>query len=1032
MRRVDGNLKLFEVNWRRNLIIFGFLSIGVGGVFFIVFSWAGDPIPLVSKFSLFSALAVFLAGIFTLFLAKLSFYLFLSISKIRIKGVEVDVNRIRQYSNFDPFLRSLFKFLWWILVIEIFLLLFFLFISTIFFKLSDRFSDNIEIKVENFRSLYFSSLFDRNGKYIGIYTNDSSSQVDYYSHPELLYWKISRAVSVSRGKIDEPFELKVSLRSFISFHLYSYHKLVSNLNCIPFFILNYTKHFHYFFRKKSEKALANNQIRIKSHQNIRIYSLHNLLVSYKVCEILSPRDIMSIYLATVWSGYKNYRGIHNMALFFFGTDELPSLSWEQAIVLAASLENPKIYNPIYLKNCIAGRCRGNKKEVFSEWIRKIIEIRNKIEKTYGIKIPSKFVVKNDIPYGLPKFRNGLEGYTPSISQHRKHLQLWIKRYVPFHLEGWHRNAEIYLSYNNLLMRGKDGHSGLFSVVKSFLSDYRGAHQLQIGFVLIDGRNGEIVGLYGGERAVDMAYSLRFAMGDIFKIFTFLAAAKYWPEKLPLINSGPFNRSCRSFIIYPYPGARFYPVKNRSHLPAYISLGEAIFNSADIALVFLAMRWTWFVPFENFREIINIGVKQIIKDKLSYSDVRAELEAKRLLQNPKALVNFLIRYENYRVFFRKFREKAAFEYSKVRTITYFLTKNKESSSETLLALSRLLDLEFEQKEELSSSFPSEIVDKFQEFLSESEEFFLYSPLSLKHLSWNREFRIEMGLRYLIYLAQQIAGIDRYESNLRLTIDLPLGRNIKVSAYQLSRLALFLITGKTILPTLVRKVEKDGKILFRKTLNLKTLPVDKNVLSDFKSIMEEVLYYGRASSAGKFLRDNLAHEEIPAGAYIGGDHRNRGVSCIGFLEHRIGAVTISSVNNRSPIIWKIKKFYLRKYRGKKKLQEIKNIPTKYFEIERKLRLAYRRLKRNKYCKKFYKIRRKISKKRRRLKYQRYLREMVKYRSLCDAYTEIYKYRRALKKLWKKLKKYYYSKRIKLKGEEACSLLFRLLANWKRLGD
>ncbi len=771
----------------------------------------------------------------------------------------------------------------------------------------------VEARLKYLRSIQLTSLYDRHGKYIGLYAKTDSDWSRYYNDPDILNWKISRAIVIAEGKVGEPA------------WWWRYLPDGEKLKCEPFSIEGFLRMPYYLIRQRrkvggspptlqaAKNFLDFGQKRKKLGilQTVRVKLFEEMPRSYIMCQSFSPRDMMAIYQATLWAGYRNNYGMHRMALYFYGTDELPSLDWNRAVVLASSLPNPGIYNPWYLKNCRLGKCENKRREkVYKSWLKRIKIIKNKVRKRYKVQIPDE----------LPPFKNGLSrlrAVSRRWKNHDLHLRLWIKNDIPPHLKEWKRGSRIQLYYDRQLMTGKEGEPGLAAVLKPFLVKYREQiDDLQISFVLINSKNGQIVAQYGGDGEVDMASSLKPVMGSVFKTITFLAAAPYWPEKLPLLNSGRAGEGRRAFRYHLYPRQRPHRVRNSHKMPPFISLKEALVESANIGFVYLSLRWSWFVPFVQWRKHLAVGLKQMLADKFKYSGERLESEVKSLVDDPKKLKVLLIRHFGYGLFFKNLRKNAAFERAKLSTINYFLNESgAELPPEKLQALAQLLDLD---PGESLDSLPSDISEKFEAYREEIAKIFSEGEVTLELLSWNRELRMEIGLRYLIYLAEVIAGMDRKKNHLLPVVTLTLGVN-DARTDQLARLALLYAGGKLWDTAFVRRVEKDGRELFLKKPTPRNPPAERKALEKLREAMRGVLEKGTAKIAGNYLKGEFGGTLPPdCGAKTGTVQRSRGVACIGFLGERAGAVTLSTPKNDSLRTYRIRRRLTReldKYRLEK---------------------------------------------------------------------------------------------------------------------
>ena len=132
--------------------------------------------------------------------------------------------------------------------------------------------------------------------------------------------------------------------------------------------------------------------------------------AYVMCQLFSPRQMMSIYQATLWAGHKSNYGLHRLSLHFFDKGKLSTLDWNEAAVLAASLPNPYSLNPWYLESCREGKCSSKRRQrVYKVWLKRINHLKNRMRRK-GIKVPKE----------LPSFKNGLNKLRAISNKYKAH------------------------------------------------------------------------------------------------------------------------------------------------------------------------------------------------------------------------------------------------------------------------------------------------------------------------------------------------------------------------------------------------------------------------------------------------------------------------------------------------------------------------------------------------------------------------------------------------------------------------------------
>ncbi|MEM1010138.1 MAG: hypothetical protein AAGJ35_14170, partial [Myxococcota bacterium] len=234
------------------------------------------------------------------------------------------------------------------------------------------------------------------------------------------------------------------------------------------------------------------------------------------------------------------------------------------------------------------------------------------------------------------------------------------------IRNWQNGAQIKLYYNRPLTVGTPEKPGLISIAEQKIRAFREQlDDLQAAFTLVHTPTGEIFSQYGGDAYVDMALRPKPVVGSVFKVLTYLIA-EHWPEKLPLINSGRSAKHRRRFF-YHDPKFKGHWVRNSHKMPPFVQKPEALAISANIAFVFLSLRWTWMLDPPAWKRIFRRGLKHLLEDRRKMTFQEAEDKIAELEKDPVALRRYFVKWFGYQPFFRNLREEAVFEAAKVATI-----------------------------------------------------------------------------------------------------------------------------------------------------------------------------------------------------------------------------------------------------------------------------------------------------------------------------------------------------------------------------
>ncbi len=753
------------------------------------------------------------------------------------------------------------------------------------------------------RSVQLTTIYDRRQRYLGLYTKTESDWSRHYNDPGILKWRVSRLISMAEGKVGKP--------AWWWRYLPDGHRL----KCEPFSIEAFLRVPYYMIKQRrkvggSTPALqaAKNFLDFGAKRQglgflstVRQKLFSEMPRSYIMCQSFSPEEMMAIYQSIVWAGVGANYGLHRLALYFFAKDVPPDLSWNEAAVVVASLPNPGRLNPWYLQSCREGKCDSQRKaRVYKVWLKRIQLLKKKLRKN-GISVPSQ----------LPLFRNGM-GKLKAISRdwktHDFHIRNWVAKMMPPTVKHWKGGSRVQLFYDRNLVTGLPGKPGLVQAVASTIESYREQlDELQLSFALIDSRSGQIAAQYGGDGHLDMALAPKPVVGSMFKVIT-LMVGDFWPDELPLLNKGRYGGHRRRFFYHPTRRFRGHVIRNSHSMPAYVKKTDALRISANIGFVFFSLRWTWLLPPLKWMELLRIGLEQLYIDKLKFKPQAASAKVKSLMGAPKTLRIALIRHFGYSRYLRNLRQEAAFEAAKAATIKALLsdvTVKKEHLTD-LLAADMTDDLE---------TLPEKIKQVLLAQRKVYQQRFQAGGLTLEILSWCRELRMEMGLRYLIHLAETVAGYRRKKDHLKPVLTMTLGVN-NTQTHQVAAIAGFVTSGHLRRVSMVRKVDRAGELLFEHKDKIYPMPISTKALEGLRKAMHAVLKGGTARWAGRWVQKKYGDAVLAkSGAKTGTVQRSRGISCVGYLEHRAGAVTLSTPTNEILKTYRIRRSLLRR----KKLHE-----------------------------------------------------------------------------------------------------------------
>lgn len=760
------------------------------------------------------------------------------------------------------------------------------------------------------KELKLTTLFDRHNRYMGLYKKTESDWSSHYNDPEMMKWKVSRAISVAEGAVQKPA------------WWWRYLPDGERLQCEPFSIEAFLRVPYYMLKQRrkvggSTPALqaAKNFLDFGGGRQgkgllvtVRTKLFSEMPRSYIMCQAFSPRDMMAVYQATLWAGKGANYGVHRMALYFFGIDDPTQLDWNQSSVIAASLPNAGRLNPWYTQSCREGKCSSKRrKAVYKVWVKRIRAIKARL-RSQGHKVPKE----------LPAFRDGLDklnAISYGWKNHDLHIRSWLKKMIQQRaplVKDWNAGARIRLFYDRKMTVGTDKEKGLARIALSSIKDFREQlDTLQASFTLVNSKNGRIVSQFGGDGHVDMALAKKPVVGSTFKVLT-LMVGDQWPDALPFVNKGRTRSLRRRFVYHPTPRHPSHWVRNSHSMPPYVHKTDALAISANIGFVYFSLRWTWMASPLVWLKTLSIGLQQMFQEREKMTSEQAKRAAEVLMKHPVHLRRKLVSRYGFRLYFQQLRERSIFEAAKAATVKALLSDPEIDKKK----LADLLDMEIAEPmdtldQKIQDTFKAEkeaVTKRFQ------------GALSLEELSWNRELRMEMGLRYIIHLAKHVAGYDPKKSHLVPVMTMTLGVN-DADTRQLASVAST-VASKTIRPPrMLMTISRRKRTYYEGiTRSLSRPLVAMAALEGARKAMQAVLEKGTAASSGRMLSRRFGASILSqAGAKTGTVQGSRGVSCIGYLEHRAGAVTLSTPRNEVLRAYRIRTYMTRRRDRYKRLEK-----------------------------------------------------------------------------------------------------------------
>ncbi|MCB9641522.1 MAG: hypothetical protein H6728_00395 [Myxococcales bacterium] len=783
------------------------------------------------------------------------------------------------------------------------------------------------------RALRLKSLFDRNNKPLGLYERTESDWHEEYNDPALLQWPISQAIALSEGEVQqptwwwrylpdgqqllsEPFSLEAFLR--VPYYFLKQRRKVGGSTPA----LQAAKNFIDFGEARHRRGIL---------KTIQIKLFEEIPRSYVMSQHLTPREMMATYMATLWSGYSNHYGLHRMSLYYFGQSKPSALTWNQAVVLAASLPNPGHLNPWFLSSCRQHKCstRGRKR-AWKTWNKRIDALKEKL-RAQGIKVPDdlpKFVNKMNKLRVLSKKNLIQDSHIRRwVRQERKEYKEWPKASVaqlsfdyalthtlqkpappPPKAKRYRSKVSLPQKHPILATKGAKASSrpaftavapqpqaptwlpaNFVGLMMPSLETYRKElPTLQLAFTLVDARDGMILSQYGGDQQVDMASAGKPVVGSTFKVLTLLTAGRFWPDALPLLNAGEGKtykqRKTKRFFYHQPPKGRGHAIQNSHSMAKYLTKRAALRVSANIGFVFFSLRWSWFTPSSMDQEILRIGLSQMYQEKYKTTPEKVAKIVEKRIKDPTLLLIDLRDLFGYRPYFRELRQGSLFEAAKAQAILSLLKRRAIAPKR----LTRFLDSDSLQ------GFSRRLQGEYYQHRATLQK--AWGPgVSLPLLMWNKDFRMELGLRYIIHIAKQVTGLDPQKRHLAPVMTMTLGTH-NASNSELAAVAATVAAQQVRRPHIIQRLYRGKKVLYDAAVQ-RIQPKLALSFQETYQAMQSVLRAGTAARSGAMLAKKHGYRILKeSGAKTGTVQNSKGVSCIGFVGHRAGSLSLSTPEYR----------------------------------------------------------------------------------------------------------------------------------------
>jgi len=313
------------------------------------------------------------------------------------------------------------------------------------------------------------------------------------------------------------------------------------------------------------QQLARNLYELKSHQenflDKIVRKIREIITAVQIERTYTKKEILELYLNVAYFGRSAY-GISAAAEIYFGK-EPPQLSLAECATLVALLKGPAVYDPFnhaerayqrrntvlsqMLKYNFISQARFDSTRTIELKLRSVDELNTGIAPQF-VEMIRQQLSKDPKLHGYDMYRDGLTIYTTLDSR----MQRYANRAVMEHLKEyqklfdsqwkWASNADVLAKEVDKAIKSSDEYQRAETVearksvfqrlisTPAFIDSVRKVAQtLEVGFIALDPRNGNILAMVGGNPYKNIKYGLNHVTqihrqpGSTFKPFVYTVA-----------------------------------------------------------------------------------------------------------------------------------------------------------------------------------------------------------------------------------------------------------------------------------------------------------------------------------------------------------------------------------------------------------------------------------------------------------------------------------------------------------------------------
>lgn len=301
--------------------------------------------------------------------------------------------------------------------------------------------------------------------------------------------------------------------------------------------------------------------------------LREFITAVQIERNYTKSEILEMYLNVVYFGRSSY-GIASASRIFFGKSP-PDLTLSESALLVGMLRGPANYDPInYPERALARRnivlSQMIKYGYYTEEAEKTkhepLQVRSEDETPLAgiaphfVEYVRQQLLQKAEKYGFDIYRDGLSVYTTLDSRMQRYANKAVEEHIAEYQKmfddewKWKNYPDVLLRAIDLAIRTSDAYRKAVpekrdSVYRSLQrsqafidSAKKTAAQIEVGFVAIDHRNGNILAMVGGSNSKAFKYGLnhvtqiRRQAGSAFKPFVYTVAIDNgYPPSFELLN-----------------------------------------------------------------------------------------------------------------------------------------------------------------------------------------------------------------------------------------------------------------------------------------------------------------------------------------------------------------------------------------------------------------------------------------------------------------------------------------------------------------